>query len=108
MRRQRKPRAQAAAAIRQGIVDRLLDPVLTLAEVSVLLAVCKQSVRRYTDDGSLNCFRTPGNQRRFHLSDVLDFQAAFADDALVAEDDRELLELVRHILRRRKRPGMAT
>ena len=57
---------------REELVRRLLDPTLTLAEVAVLLDVCTTTVRRYTDRGVLRCFRTPGNQRRFHLSDVLD------------------------------------
>ncbi|NLO08237.1 MAG: helix-turn-helix domain-containing protein [candidate division WS1 bacterium] len=46
---------------------------MTLREVALLLDVCPTTVRRYTNRGLLNCFRTPGNQRRFHLSDVLDF-----------------------------------
>ena len=58
---------------RDALVQRLLDPTLTLEEVSVLLGVCRTTVRRYTDRGVLRCFRTPGNQRRFHLTDVLDF-----------------------------------
>lgn len=60
-------------ATREALVQRLLDPTLTLEEVSLLLGVCRTTVRRYTDRGVLRCFRTPGNQRRFHLSDVLDF-----------------------------------
>lgn len=58
---------------REALVQRLLDPTLTLEEVSLLLGVCRTTVRRYTDRGVLRCFRTPGNQRRFHLTDVLDF-----------------------------------
>lgn len=60
-------------ATREELVQRLLDPTLTLEEVSVLLGVCRTTVRRYTDRGVLRCFRTPGNQRRFHLSDILDY-----------------------------------
>jgi len=58
---------------REALVQRLLDPTLTLEEVAVLLGVCRTTIRRYTDRGVLRCYRTPGNQRRFHLSDVLDF-----------------------------------
>jgi len=58
---------------RQELVQRLLDPTLTLQETATLLGVCHATVRRYTDRGILRCFRTPGNQRRFNLSDVLDF-----------------------------------
>jgi excisionase family DNA binding protein len=58
---------------REELIQRLLDPTLTLQETATLLAVCPATVRRYTNRGALRCFRTPGNQRRFRLSDVLDF-----------------------------------
>ena len=58
---------------RDELVERLLDPVLTLLETAILLDVCPTTVRRYTNRGVLNCFRTPGNQRRFRLSDIIDF-----------------------------------
>ena len=47
--------------------------MLSIEEASTLLGVCATSVRRYTNRGVLRCFRTPGNQRRFRLSEVLDF-----------------------------------
>ena len=47
------------------------EPAPDTAELD--LGVCATSVRRYTNRGLLKCFRTPGNQRRFRLSDVLDF-----------------------------------
>jgi len=56
---------------REEIVQRLLDPELTLHETAALLNVSKATVRRYTDQGKLSCFRTAGGQRRFKLSDVL-------------------------------------
>ncbi len=62
-----------ASETRQQLVQRLLDPTLTLREAALLIDVCPTTVRRYTDRGLLNCFRTPGNQRRFSLSDVLEF-----------------------------------
>ncbi len=58
---------------REQLIQRLLDPTLTLQETATLLGVCTTTVRRYTNRGVLRCFRTPGNQRRFRLSDVLDF-----------------------------------
>ena len=58
---------------REELIERLLDPTLTVSETASLLGVCPTTVRRYTKRGVLNCFRTPGNQRRFRLSDVLDF-----------------------------------
>ncbi|MGC9318331.1 MAG: MerR family transcriptional regulator [Armatimonadota bacterium] len=66
-------RGKRPSETRQELVKRLLDPVLTLREAALLLEVCPTTVRRYTNRGLLNCFRTPGNQRRFHLSDVLEF-----------------------------------
>lgn len=61
------------AESREEMIQRLLDPVLTIHEAAALLGVCTTSIRRYTNRGVLKCFRTPGNQRRFRLSDVLDF-----------------------------------
>ena len=66
-------REPGAKESREELVERLLDPTLTLSETAVLLRVCPTTVRRYTKRGVLKCFRTPGNQRRFRLSDVLDF-----------------------------------
>ena len=63
----------AAKESREQLIERLLDPTMTLSETATLLGVCPTTVRRYTKRGVLNCFRTPGNQRRFKLSDVLSF-----------------------------------
>ena len=64
---------RAATETREDLVHRLLDPTLTLREAALLLDVCPTTVRRYTNRGLLNCYRTPGNQRRFRLSDVIEF-----------------------------------
>lgn len=58
---------------REELVQRLLDPPLTLEETARLLGVCPTTIRRYTNKGMLRHFRTSGNQRRFRLSDVLEF-----------------------------------
>lgn len=58
---------------RHELVQRLADPILTLEETALLLDVCTATVRRYTNRGVLRHFRTEGNQRRFRLSDVLEF-----------------------------------
>ncbi len=70
-----KPKRRRGRAVetREQLVARLLDPTLTLQETALLLGVCPTTVRRYTNRGILKCFRTPGNQRRFKLSDVLEF-----------------------------------
>ncbi|MEJ5253333.1 MAG: helix-turn-helix domain-containing protein, partial [Armatimonadota bacterium] len=54
----------------------LLNPSLTLEDTARLLGVCPTTVRRYTERGLLNHYRTPGNQRRFRLSDVIAFLEA--------------------------------
>ena len=58
---------------REGLLQRLLDPEVSLEEAARILNVCPASVRRYTNRGLLKHYRTPGNQRRFKLSDVLAF-----------------------------------
>lgn len=58
---------------REELLERLLDPELTLEETARLLNCCPTTVRRYTNKGILKHIRTGGNQRRFKLSDVLEF-----------------------------------
>jgi excisionase family DNA binding protein len=58
---------------REELLERLLDPELTLTETAKILEVCPATVRRYADKGALPHHRTPGNQRRFKLRDVLGF-----------------------------------
>jgi len=71
---QRDEKGSAGAKqTREELIERLLDPTLTLSETAALVGVCPTTIRRYTNRGVLKCFRTPGNQRRFRLSDVLDF-----------------------------------
>jgi len=64
---------RSADESRDELIGRLLDPELTLQETAKLLNVCPTTVRRYTNRGVLSHYRTPGNQRRFRLSDVLEF-----------------------------------
>lgn len=58
---------------RDQLIERLMDPVISLEEAARILNVCPTTVRRYTNRGVLKCLRTAGNQRRFRLSDVLGF-----------------------------------
>ncbi len=58
---------------REELIQRLIDPILTLEEVARILNVCPTTVRRYTNRGVIAHQRTAGNQRRFRLSDVLAF-----------------------------------
>jgi len=66
-----RPGRRPLTETREEIVQRVLDPELTLHEAAALLNVSKATVRRYTDQGKLICSRTRGGQRRFKLSDVL-------------------------------------
>ena len=58
---------------RLELIRRLLDPELSLEETSRLLGVCPATVRRYTNRGWLSHHRTQGGQRRFRLSNVVNF-----------------------------------
>ena len=58
---------------RKELIKRLLDPQLSLEETSRLLGVCPATVRRYTNRGWLAHHRTVGGQRRFRLSDIIQF-----------------------------------
>jgi excisionase family DNA binding protein len=58
---------------REEILERLVNPTLTLEEAAKVMGVCKATVRRYTAKGVLPHYRTPGNQRRFKLNDILGF-----------------------------------
>lgn len=64
---------------RLELVQRLLDPTLSLEDTARLLNVCPTTVRRYTNKGLLTHQRTAGDQRRFRLSDVLAFLEAHGD-----------------------------
>lgn len=63
---------------RAQLIERLLDPIISLEEAARILNVCPTTVRRYTNRGVLPCLRTAGNQRRFRLSDVLNFMESQA------------------------------
>jgi excisionase family DNA binding protein len=74
---------------REDLIYRLLDPSLTLEEAARLLGVCPTTVRRYTNKGLLHHYRTPGNQRRFRLSDVLTFLDEHGSTWMLHEGDAE-------------------
>lgn len=58
---------------REQLLQRVLNPELTLEETSRLLGVCPATVRRYTNRDWISHHRTKGGQRRFRLSDVAKF-----------------------------------
>lgn len=53
------------------MLERLLNPEISLHEASVIIGVCRATVRRYADSDALIHERTEGNQRRFRLREVL-------------------------------------
>jgi excisionase family DNA binding protein len=77
---------------REDLIGRLLDPQLTLEEAARILGVCPTTVRRYTNRGMLHCHRTPGNQRRFRMSDVLQFLEQYGDRIDRAAEARQFEE----------------
>jgi excisionase family DNA binding protein len=78
--RQRKGKQRKPPVTKEDLLRRLMDPTLSLQEAAIILEVCPATVRRYADDGLLNCLRTDGNQRRFRLSDVLAFEEQLRHD----------------------------
>ncbi len=56
---------------REELLERLVNPQISLHETSVILRVCPATVRNYCKAGFLPCERTPGGQRRFRLKAVL-------------------------------------
>ncbi len=99
---------------RHELIERLLDPILSLEYTARLLNVCPTTVRRYTNKGILTYYRKEPEhsnkgassqdketrQRRFRLSDILAFletqqaalQADRAADAPEASSDSPLAE----------------
>jgi len=71
---------------REELIEKLLDPVISLEEAATLIGVCKTTVRRYTNKGELKCIRTPGQQRRFKLGHVLAFVKKREEDQKVRKD----------------------
>ena len=46
------------------------DELISIGRASAILGVHADTVRRWERAGALTAVRTPGNQRRFRLSDV--------------------------------------
>jgi excisionase family DNA binding protein len=65
-----KKRCRLKLETRRQLLERLKNPLLSLHEASILLGVCRTTVRRYSDSGQLAHIRSAGGQRRFYLSDV--------------------------------------
>ena len=51
---------------------------LRVSEVARRLGVSPGTIRRWSDEGHLDCFRTPGGQRRYSEEAVRSFTARMA------------------------------
>jgi excisionase family DNA binding protein len=51
------------------------EVLFTTNDVANILRVDKSTIKRWTDEGKLKCFRTPGGHRKFRSEDVYDFMS---------------------------------
>ena len=51
----------------------MTEVLFNTMEVSNMLQVDKSTVKRWTDEGKLKCFRTPGGHRKFRAEDLYQF-----------------------------------
>lgn len=50
------------------------ERLLTIGAAAALLGVSVETVRRWTAAGRLSALRTAGNQRRYRLSEVMEYR----------------------------------
>jgi two-component system, OmpR family, phosphate regulon response regulator PhoB len=80
---------------------------LTLGQAARFLGVAQSTIRKWSDQGRVPAFYTPGRHRRFRRSDLESFLARSGPDrqqagptVLLVDDDERMRELVRHQLER--------
>ena len=56
-------------------------------DISVLLKVGKSTIKRWTDEGKLHCFRTPGGHRKFTPLDVQQFVRHYNYEIVQTNDE---------------------
>jgi len=56
----------------------MTELLFTTNEIAKMLQVDKSTVKRWTDDGKLRCFRTPGGHRKFRAEDLYQFRADYS------------------------------
>ncbi len=60
--------------LKNTLLERELDRMLTITEASVLLGVSCASLRRYSNEGKIKAYRVgTGRHRRFRKRDVLEY-----------------------------------
>jgi MerR family transcriptional regulator, light-induced transcriptional regulator len=55
----------------------MTELLFTTKDVADMLQVDKTTVKRWTDEGKLKCFRTPGGHRKFRAEDLNQFMSDF-------------------------------
>lgn len=80
---------------RRKLMEKLMNPSLSLEETSLLLDIAKSTIRNYTKSGILSCTRTPGGQRRFYLSEIVKFAVKRDGDGAVLDWLVEAENLIR-------------
>ena len=55
----------------------MTELLFTTNDVANMLQVDKSTVKRWTDEGKLKCFRTPGGHRKFRAEDLYQFMADY-------------------------------
>ena len=55
----------------------MTELLFTTKDVAQMLQVDKSSIKRWTDEGKLKCFRTPGGHRKFRAEDLYQFMADY-------------------------------
>ncbi len=56
----------------------MTELLFTTKDIAKMLHVDKSTVKRWTDEGKLKCFRTPGGHRKFRAEDLYQFMADYS------------------------------
>lgn len=49
------------------------ERLFTTEDLSKMFQVSKSTIKRWTEEGKLHCFRTPGGHRKFNQSSIQEF-----------------------------------
>jgi excisionase family DNA binding protein len=61
--------------------------VFTSSQAAVYLGISLATVRRWTDAGHINCYRTPGGQRRYSLDQLEEFVSSMQREGPASRAD---------------------
>lgn len=91
-----------------------MDDTVTTEEAARLAGVAASSIKRWSDEGKLNCVRTAGGHRRFRRSDVVAFLSSLRTAGLPGDEAGAWVRLLKQgsvplveaeLLRRRASEG---